>query len=39
MTAASTAPAPHPLADMDLRIGQPVQLILQGPQTYKHYTR
>lgn len=24
---------------MDLRIGQPVQLILQGPQTYKHYTR
>lgn len=39
MTAGSKAPASHPLADMDLRIGQPVQLILHGPQTYKHYTR
>lgn len=33
-------PAPTPsLIQLHLRIGQPVQVILHGPQDYKHYTQ
>lgn len=45
MTQASTPASPAAatgavkLADMDLRIGQPVQLVIEAAQTYKHYTR
>jgi c-di-GMP-binding flagellar brake protein YcgR len=36
-----TTPAPvwPKLTDMKLTIGQPVQLVLHGPQDYKHYSR
>jgi len=42
-TAKPPTAAPPPtrvqLADMDLRIGQPVQLVIEATQTYKYYTR
>jgi c-di-GMP-binding flagellar brake protein YcgR len=39
MTNPSTSSSSVKLADMDLRIGQTVQLITHGPQPSKHYTR
>jgi len=39
MTKQSALPQTVRLADMDLRIGQTVQLITHGPQPSKHYTR
>ncbi len=36
----SDAPSLLPrLTDMNLRIGQAVQVILHGPQDYKHFTK
>ena len=31
--------APLRLSNLHLRIGQPVQVVVHGPQTYKHYTK
>lgn len=39
MTTAPVTSSPPRLSDMNLRIGQPVQVILHGPTEYKHYTR
>jgi c-di-GMP-binding flagellar brake protein YcgR len=39
MTKPAVTFSPPRLSDMNLRIGQPVQVILQGPTEYKHYTR
>jgi hypothetical protein len=39
MSESDTSASPPSLSSLNLRIGQAVQVILQGPQIYKHYTR